>query len=44
MLKDFRVRVLARAAGMSDDDAQRLESFKEELIQRLLRTSVPDPH
>jgi NAD(P)-dependent dehydrogenase (short-subunit alcohol dehydrogenase family) len=40
VLRSFQTRVLARAAGI-EEQAERLDEFKEELIKRLLQTSAP---
>jgi len=40
VLKGFQTRVLARAAGI-EDQAERLEEFKQELMKLLLQTSAP---
>jgi hypothetical protein len=41
VLKDLRPRVLARTAGISDEEATVLEQFREQLVQRLLALSAP---
>jgi Nucleotidyl transferase AbiEii toxin, Type IV TA system len=40
-LKNLQPLVLARAAGLSQEKAEELEQFREELIQRLLTASEP---
>jgi hypothetical protein len=40
-LKNLQPLSLARAAGLSQEKAEELEQFREELIQRLLTASEP---
>jgi hypothetical protein len=41
VLRSLQTRLLAKAAGMDEEAAERLENFKEQLIRRLLLTSAP---
>lgn len=41
VLKELQPRTLAQLAGLSSEQADRLESFKARLLQRLLESSAP---
>lgn len=42
VLKDLRPKSLARVAGFSEVEAEKLESFRERLISALLETGAPE--